>query len=612
MKKAIKWISISVGILVGLLIVGAIAFPLIFPLEKIKDIATEKISQTINRKVTIEKVSFNIFKGISLEKLTISNRVGFAKKPFVSADAIVLRYAFWPLFQGQLLVKELRLEKPEILIEKSAAGVYNFSDMTKKRKPTPKKKKAREIPFSMIVDTFSIRNGHITYSDYGTKTSSEIKKANLTVSGVTLAMAKPIGLDFSAIATYKEKDIPLSISGKIAADLAKNALNIPSLTLKVAGEKANITANISRLKAGPWIDFTLSSSKFSLDPLLAVFTAGATEKKKKAPRGVLTKTVYNATKGISSRLRLNGNVDIEDLTFQAVKVNKVKLGIGLRNKILSVDIKNIKAFDGALTGKASVNLSTYGLSYNVSSLKLSGLNASPFSNAMVETFLTKLPDYQDLTNKVYGTLDASLKLSGQGVETQDIMANASASGNFSLKDGELKRLKIIDAIADKIKTAKLKQDLKISELSGSFTFRNQIANIKNLSLKNGDLQVGFDGGLDLAKLRYVPGNRLRLRGSPGLTQGLSREYNLLRDKDGWLEMTFELKGSLKKPLPFPILEKAFEKGVEKVKEKAAEAVDKAKEEARKKAEEEKKRLEEEAKRKLKEEAEKKARELLKF
>jgi len=612
MKKAIKWISISVGILVGLLIVSAVAFPLIFPLEKIKDLATEKISETINRKVTIENVSFNIFKGISLEKLSISNRAGFAKKPFVSADAIVLRYAFWPLFQGQLLVKELRLEKPEILIEKSAAGVYNFSDMTKKKTPAPQKKEKRDIPFSMVVDTFSIRNGRITYTDYGTGTSSELKDADLTVSGVTLALVKPIGLDFSATATYKEKDIPLSISGKINPDMKKNAIDIPSLTLNIAGEKANISANVSQLQAGPWVDFTLSSSKFSLDPLLAVFTAGATEKKEKAPRGVLTKTVYNATKGISSRLRLNGNVDIEDLTFQAVKVNKVKLGIGLRNKLLTVDIKNIKAFDGALTGKAAINLAAYGLSYNVSDLKLAELSASPFSNAMVETFLTKLSNYKDLTNKVYGKLNASLSLSGRGVETQDIMANANAYGSFSLKNGELKRLKIINAIADKIKTAKLKQDLKVSELSGSFTFRNQIANIKNLSLKSGDLQVGFDGGLDLVNLRYVAGNRLRLRGSPSLTQGLSREYNLLRDKDGWLEMTFELKGSLKKPLPFPILEKAVEKGVEKVKEKAAEAVDKAKEEARKKAEEEKKRLEEEAKRKLKEEAEKKARELLKF
>ena len=85
MKKFFKWVSIIAGVLVLLLIIGVVALPLIFPLEKIKDIAVAKISETINREVTVEKVSFNIFSGIKLEKLSISNRPGFTKKPFVSA-----------------------------------------------------------------------------------------------------------------------------------------------------------------------------------------------------------------------------------------------------------------------------------------------------------------------------------------------------------------------------------------------------------------------------------------------------------------------------------------------------------------------------------------------
>ena len=116
MKKAIKWIAITAGILVGLLIVGVVALPFILPLDKIKDMATTKISETINREVKVESISFNIFSGIELKGLSISNRAGFAKKPFVSADAIALRYAFWPIFKRQVIIKEIRLVKPEILI----------------------------------------------------------------------------------------------------------------------------------------------------------------------------------------------------------------------------------------------------------------------------------------------------------------------------------------------------------------------------------------------------------------------------------------------------------------------------------------------------------------
>lgn len=617
MKKIIKWGSIIVGSLAGLLIIAAIAFPFVFPLEKIKDIATKQISEAINREVKIEKVSFNIFKGISLEKLSISNRRGFARKPFVSADAIVLRYAFWPLFKKQLLVKELRLEKPEILIEKSAGGVYNFSDMTQQRKrPKPKTKAKKEPSFSIIVDTFSIRDGKITYSDYGTKSSSELKDVNLTVSGITLALIKPIDLKFSSTAVFKEKDIPLALDGKIEANLKEGKINLPSLSLSIAGEKANISAAISNLKYGPTINFSITSSSLTLDPLLAVFSAGATKKKEKLPYGVATKNLSRTMASLPSRLKLKGDINIRNLRFQDVKIDKADIGVNLSNKILNADLREIKAFGGTLSGKARINLAAYGLSYNVSSLKLMNLNAAPFSNSMVETFLTRLSNYKDLTNKVYGTLSATLILSGHGIETQDIMKNTSARGSFRLVNGELKRLKTIDAIADKIRTPGLKQDLKISDLSAGFTYQNQVVNIKDLILVDHDLQAEFNGGINLANKTYVSGNRLTIKASQRSTKGLSREYNLLRDDKGWLEMTFELRGSLKKPIPFPILEKAFKKGVEKIKtkvqEKAQEEVDKAKEAAKKKAEAEKKRLEEEAKRKLKEAAEKKARELLKF
>jgi len=607
MKKAIKWISIVAGVLLALLIIGAIAIPFVFPLEKIKGIATKKISETINRQVKIAKVSFNIFSGIKLEKLTISNRKGFAKKPFVSADAIELRYAFWPIFRRQLIVKELRLVKPEILIEKSSRGDYNFSDLTQMR-PQGKTKAKGQRPkaqgFSMIIDTFSIKKARITYIDYGLDATSEIKNANLAVSGITLALIKPINLKFSATANYKGKNIPVSLAGKIGVDLPNEAIKISPLSLGIAGEKAAISATVSRFKAGPSIDFSISSKKLNVDPLVAVFAGTTGAKKPKPKRGEVTKTVNKAMAGLSRKLRVTGNVNIDNLTFQNFKIDRAKLGLSLANKNVVATLKEIKIYDGALTGKVNINLATYGLGYRATNLKLTNFNASPFSNAVVETYLTKLPDYKDLVNKVYGRLDANVTFQGRGVEVPDIMANAVASGSFTLKNGELKRLKSIDAISDKLKTSALKQDLKVSKLTAAFTMRNQVITIKDLFLQDHDVNVKFNGGLDLARLVYVRGNRLTLKGSPRATKGLSREYNLFRDDKGWLELTVELKGNLKKPIPVPILEKPIEKAVEKLKikieAKKIEIEEKAKEEATKKIEAEKERLKEEGKKKLKE------------
>jgi uncharacterized protein involved in outer membrane biogenesis len=618
MKKLIKWSVIIIGILLIVLIVGVFALPFIIPLEKIKDFATARISEAINRKVKIEKVSFNIFSGIKLEKLSISNRPGFADKPFVSADAIALRYAFWPLFKKQIIIQEIRLVKPEILIEKSKYGVFNFSDMTQRKSPAPSPqppvpKKPKAQSFSMIIDTFSIRDGKITYVDYGTQTSTGLKDADLTVSGITLAMLKPIGLKFSATANYKGKDVPLSLSGKIETDLKKGVYKIPSLNLGIADEKADISADVSRLKTGPDVNFSISSKKLGVDPLLAVLSAGASVPKEKVkPKpGELTKTINQLTASIPAKLKVNGKIKINNFTFQEFRVDKVDLALSLANKKASADIKEIAIYDGTLSGKADVDLKTSGLAYS-SNLRLSGFNAAPFSNAVVETFLTKFPDYKDLADKVYGRLDASVDLRGKGVEVPDILANTVASGSFSLKNGELKRLKTLDAIADKIKTPGLKQDMKISELSGEFSMKKQVVDVKKLDLKDHDINAAFKGGIDLARLKFVAGNRLTLRASPASTKGLSKEYNLLRDEKGWLELTVELTGDLKKPIPVPVLEKPLEKAVGKLKVKIEAKKVEIEEAAKKKAEEEKKRIEEETKKKIEEEAKKQLNDLIKF
>lgn len=620
MKKAVKWMAIVAGAIFVLLVAAAVALPFIIPMEKIKDLATAQISQAIDREVKIEKVEFNIFSGIELKGLSISNRAGFAKEPFVSADAIALRYAFWPLFKRQVIIKEVRLVKPEILIEKSKAGIFNFSDMTQKKPArrqtpdvSPNATAQRKTDFSMVIDTFSIRQGKITYTDYGTKTSSQLKDADLTVSGITLALIKPIGLDFSATAVYKEKDIPLSLGAKISLDLKNEKVSIPDLAVGVAGEKARISAAVSRFKTGPEIDFSITSGKLGVDPLLAVFTAGATapKKKEKLPRGALTRTVDSLTASLPSTLKVKGDIDMSKVTFLNFEVDKAKLGLSLANKKFAANIQEIKFYDGTLSGKATVDLRTSGLGYS-GEVDLAGFNAAPFTNAVVETFLTRLDNYKDLTDKVYGKLDVSLSVRGKGVEVQDIMANAVASGTLSLKNGEIKRLKTIDAIADKISTPALKQDIKISELSASFSMKNQVVDVKDMKLIDHDINILFKGGIDLGGLKFVSGNRLTLKGSPPVTQGLSREFDLLRDEKGWLEATFELRGALKKPVPVPILEKPVEKAVGKLKVKVEARKKELEAEAQQKAEAEKKRLEEEARKKLEEEAKNQLKDLIKF
>lgn len=610
MRKLIKWFSIVLGALIVLLLIGMIALPIILPLEKIKAYAIDRISETIHRQVKIEKVSFNIFSGISLQKLYIGNRQGFSAKPFVAADAIELRYAFWPLFSRQIIINEFKLVRPEILIEKNRAGEFNFSDLIASP-PRGAEKKEAKLPFSLFINNFSLTQGKLIYVDQTTNSTNTLSEINISIAGIALSLIKPIEVRASATVNYQGKAVPLSFGGSVVPDLEKEALNIPDLAFSVASEKAGGSLSLINIRKAPHLDFNLSSKRLSLDPLVALFAAPAGRPKATPKRGALTRSINQLTSSLPRNVSVNGNLNIENLSFQQIKVDRAALSLALSNKNVSVAIKQINFYGGTLSGNAAINLSAPGLAYSANELKLSGFNAHPFSNAVIETFLPSLPDYRDLLDKVYGTVDLTLSLQGRGVEAPEIMTNAQVVGTFKLKNGELKKLKSVAAIADRINSPGLKQDLKITEVSGGLSYKDRLLNIKNLNLIDHDLRLTFGGGLDLAKQKYLEGNRLTLRASPTVTQGLPPELNLFRDNNGWLELTFELKGDLKKPLPTPILEKPIEAAVGKFKvkieakkvefeQKASAEAKRLAEETRRKAEEEKKRLEEEAKKKLKE------------
>ncbi|OGC11953.1 hypothetical protein A3K48_05690 [candidate division WOR-1 bacterium RIFOXYA12_FULL_52_29] len=613
MKKAFKWLAFLLGGLLILLIVGAAALPFIFPLEKIKDFAAQKLSESLHREVKIDSVAFDLFSGIRLKGLTISERRGYSGQIFVAAESIDLRYAFWPIFSRQLIVKELRLVKPAVYIEKSANGEFNFSDLTQgddRPKPKVKGKAPAKAPFDLFVTSFSISGGRVVYLDRAAKSKNELKDFNLNISGFELAMIRPIDFKSSAIVVYGGKEIPLGLSARIGLNLPKETIVISNLALSVANETLSGDLSISSWKLAPQLDFVLRSSGLEVDPLLALFSGPSAAPKKKASPGALTATINQAARSIPAKIGLKGSVAASNIRFQGFRVDKIDASLALKQKVASLNLKEVAIYGGTMSGKATINLNVPGLAYAVSDLKLSNFDSTKFVNDLASGLLASLPDSQDLVDKVNGKLDLSLSLSGSGVEPPALLNNLTASGSLSLKNGVLKRLKTIDAIAEKIGATSLKQDLSLNSLSADFSFSKMVASVKGLDLRDNDLNIKFNGGLDLARQVFIAGNRLVLRASPDATKGLSREYNLLRDKDNWLELTLELKGSLKKPLPFPILDKPIDAAVGKVKlkieAKKVEIENKAKEEAARieaeakaKAEEGKKRLAEEAKDQLK-------------
>ena len=407
-KKTLKWAGIVLGGIVIVLIVAAIALPYFLPLDKIKDMAAQKASETIHRQVKIGKVSFNIFKGIELNNLSVSNRPGFSPEPFLSAGKIELKYDLWKLLRGTVAIDKVVLVKPEILVEMRADGTSNYSDLVGAKKPAaPKKPEAKPAKkkeaISIMVSKFAIQNGKLTINQAGKV--SQLKDLNVNVSGISLVTKKPISLYVSVLGVYEGKPVPISVSGNISLDLNKSFAKVSGLDITTAGEKLSINAEVSGFDKAPNIKLSVSSNKIDTDKFLAIVSGTGTKKPKvkpkPAPYGQQTANINKSLKSIPTNLKLDATVDLKNILFKEMKLDSISFNAKLANKVLNLNLLELKAYKGNVKASVTADMNVSGIGYSVKDLSAKGFDATPASNDVIDSFLTNLPDYGDLDRKAH-------------------------------------------------------------------------------------------------------------------------------------------------------------------------------------------------------------------
>lgn len=617
--KKIRIILAVIAVLLLSIAALAIIFSNMFPSGYVKTAIEKRLSSDLNREVKIEHLSFNIFSGIKLSGLTISNARGFSPGPFVSCESAELKYAFWPLFQGKVIIPEIAFIKPQILIEKDYSGDFNFPDIFTKSPPKPKRKvkKKATVPaqnaaattnkgnYSLVIfiNNFKITDGQVIYQDYYLNKSG-LKNLDVSISNVALATVKPIDFDASADIIYQGKIIPVSISSTIAVDLKAGKIAVKDFTSTIAGDTLSASAEIENYSSAPKININASSPKINLDYYLGLFAPGAPMPKKatKSSYGVLTRSIKATFSNVPKGMVVSANFSLNNISLKNLLLDKLDCSFLLKKRTLNFKVKNFSAYKGTLYASNGY-FDFDSLAYGVDRLELKNFNASPFLNDLIDSFY---PSLLEMKNKTEGTLSTSINLKSRGVEMPDAFDNLSASGVVVLSKGRFKSLKSLSSIGDKYNISLLKQDVYVSGLRLQAQIANKVLNVVALTLQDTDLRVTFSGKLDFNKMVYLPGNRLSLFFSPSVTQVLPKEFSLLKDNKGFISAIFELQGSLYRPFPSPTFQNVIEAVVGnlqvKIEAKKIEVVTNAKTieaEAQKKLEEQKKLLEEQAKNKVK-------------
>ena len=266
-----KRLLIIVVAFVALLVVAAVALPLLMDADQFRPAIEKELQAALGREVKIGKLSLSIFSGgVSAEQITIADDPAFSKAPFLKAKALKVGVELLPLiFSRSVRATSVTLEEPQIALISNPAGKWNFSSLSAKNE----KAAASNTPADFNIRELRIQDGRVlvgsgsrqkVYEDvqvraedvgFGSKMPFSLSAATpgggkLEVEGTAGPLDRGDAMQSPLTANVKIEDADLGATGFI--DPASGIAGRMDYSGKVTSDgqtvKSDGTARLERLK----------------------------------------------------------------------------------------------------------------------------------------------------------------------------------------------------------------------------------------------------------------------------------------------------------------------------------------------------------------------------
>jgi uncharacterized protein involved in outer membrane biogenesis len=126
--------------------------------------ASKWVAEETGRNLEIESISINPFSlSVEVRKLSLSD--ADQAKPFASWDLLSASLSIASLYHQAPIIDELRLDRPDIHLERLSENNFNFSDLVPKQKKEEPPTKPASEPVRFSVNNLSINDGQIDLVD---------------------------------------------------------------------------------------------------------------------------------------------------------------------------------------------------------------------------------------------------------------------------------------------------------------------------------------------------------------------------------------------------------------------------------------------------------------
>lgn len=186
----VKKLIIIGASIIGLLIVAALALVFLVDANRFRPALEDTMSKALGRRVTIANISVAPFSGgIALEGLVIADDPAFGRDPFVTANAVRVGVDLMPLILSKSLrVQSFTLERPEVRLLRSAAGMWNVSTLAAGSSSSGSSGAASSV--SVFVQKITISNGRLVVADVA-KPRAQHTYEDVTLDVTNLSYSTP-------------------------------------------------------------------------------------------------------------------------------------------------------------------------------------------------------------------------------------------------------------------------------------------------------------------------------------------------------------------------------------------------------------------------------------
>ncbi|MBK5097124.1 MAG: AsmA family protein, partial [Gemmatimonadetes bacterium] len=250
-RKTAGRIALVLGVLLALVLavvlVFAVRFRSLLDPETLADRLEPRISQAVNRPVTIEGAELRLWPrpGVVVEGIRIANRGMFSETALATADAVVLEPRLLPLLRRQIVVDRIVVRSPRALLVVAEDGTSNFGDFVPERSETDGA--GAGLPgLSLDIKRVELVDGRVGYRDAMRSRSLQLDGVNLRTD-LDASGAGSIGTEGTASAEQVIVRLPEAPGNSIETGEASI-----EWSGRVAGDLDSFELDRGALEAGPF------------------------------------------------------------------------------------------------------------------------------------------------------------------------------------------------------------------------------------------------------------------------------------------------------------------------------------------------------------------------